>query len=75
MPLSESEGVGLSVGVMNIWHRYVDASSMRQLDILRRQYTDESIIAYIRKEETGMGIRVVKMEDFKCLRNDIIKIV
>lgn len=75
MPLTLSEGVGLSVGVLNIWHRHVDADSMRQLDLLRRQYTDESIIAYVRKEDAGMAIRVVNLEEFRCLRKDITKII
>ena len=71
MPLTLSEGVGYSVGVLNIWHKHVDADAMRQLDLLRRQYTDESIIAYIRGEEEGMGIRVVNLEDFKTLRSKV----
>ena len=71
MPLTLSEGVGLSVGVLNIWHKHVDADAMRHLDLLRRQYTDESIIAYIRGEEEGMGIRVVNLEDFKTLRSKV----
>ena len=71
MPLTLSEGVGLSVGVLNIWHKHVDADAMRQLDLLRRQYTDESIVAYIRGEEEGMGIRVVKLEDFKTIRSKV----
>ena len=71
MPLTLSEGVGYSVGVLNIWHKHVDADAMRQLDLLRRQYTDESIIAYIRGEEEGMGIRVVNLEDFKTMRSKV----
>ena len=71
MPLTLSEGVGLSVGVLNIWHKHVDADAMRQLDLLRRQYTDESIIAYIRGEEEGMCIRVVNLEDFKTMRSKV----
>ena len=71
MPLTLREGVGLSVGVLNIWHKHVDADAMRQLDLLRRQYTDESIIAYIRGEEEGMGIRVVNLEDFKTMRSKV----
>ena len=71
MPLTLSEGVGLSVGVLNIWHKHVDADAMRQLDLLRRQYTDESIIAYIRGEEEGVGIRVVNLEDFKTMRSKV----
>ena len=74
MPLTLSEGVGLSVGVLNIWHKHVDADAMRQLDLLRRQYTDESIIAYIRGEEEGVGIRVVNLEDFKNMRNRVTAI-
>ena len=59
MPLTKQESIGLGVGVLNIWDKYVD----------------DNVIAYIRKEESDIGIRVVKIEDFKCLRKDIIKIV
>tara|TARA_R110000824_G_scaffold308576_1_gene496005 strand:- start:1525 stop:1755 length:231 start_codon:yes stop_codon:yes gene_type:complete len=68
MPLTLSEGVGFSVGVMNIWERYVDADSMHQLDMLRRQYTDESIIAYLKGDGDGMSIRVVNLEEFRSAR-------
>ena len=68
MPLTIGESVGFSMGVLNIWDKYVDVDSMRQLDLLRKQYTDESIIAYLRREEQGMGIRVVNLEDFRDLR-------
>tara|TARA_R100000008_G_C3582297_1_gene169417 strand:+ start:2315 stop:2539 length:225 start_codon:yes stop_codon:yes gene_type:complete len=74
MPLTLSESVGLSVGVLNIWHRHVNADTMHQLDVLRRQYVDESIIAYIRSEDEGMGIRVVKLDEFKSLRNKVVAI-
>ena len=66
-----SESVGFSMGVLNIWDKYVDVDSMRQLDLLRKQYTDESIIAYLRREEQGMGIRVVNLEDFRDLRKKV----
>lgn len=65
------ESVGFSMGVLNIWDKYVDVDSMRQLDLLRKQYTDESIIAYLRREEQGMGIRVVNLEDFRDLRKKV----
>ena len=65
------ESVGFSMGVLNIWDKYVDVDSMRQLDVLRKQYTDESIIAYLRREEQGMGIRVVNLEDFRDLRKKV----
>ena len=71
MPLTISESVGFSMGVLNIWDKYVDVDSMRQLDLLRKQYTDESIIAYLRREEQGMGIRVVNLEDFRDLRKKV----
>ena len=71
MPLTISESVGLSMGVLNIWDRYVDVDTMRQLDQLRKQYTDESIIAYLRREEQGVGIRVVNLEDFRDLRKKV----
>ena len=71
MPLTISESVGLSMGVLNIWDRHVDVDTMRQLDLLRKQYTDESIIAYLRREEQGVGIRVVNLEDFRDLRKKV----
>ena len=71
MPLTISESVGLSMGVLNIWDRHVDVDTMRQLDQLRKQYTDESIIAYLRREEQGVGIRVVNLEDFRDLRKKV----
>ena len=76
MPLTRSESIGLGVGVLNIWDRYVDAHSMRQFDLVMNQYVDDDVIAYVRKEGTDVGIRVVKMEEFKCLRKNqsIIKI-
>ena len=76
MPLTRQESVGLGVGVLNIWDKYVDAHSMRQLDLVMGQYVDDDIIAYVRKENNDIGIRVVKMEEFRCLRKSpsIIKI-
>ena len=76
MPLTRQESVGLVVGVLNIWSDYVDAHSMRQLDLVMGQYVDDDIIAYLRKEDSGLGIRVVKLEELKCLRKNqnIIKI-
>ena len=76
MPLTRQESVGLGVGVLNIWSDYVDAHSMRQLDLVMGQYVDDDIIAYLRKEDSGVGIRVVKIEELKCLRKNqnIIKI-
>ena len=71
MPLTIGESVGFSMGVLNIWDKYVDVDSMRQLDLLRKQYTDESIIAYLRREEQGIGIRVVNIEDFRDLRKKV----
>ena len=68
MPLTRSESIGLGIGVLNIWDRYVDAHSMRQLDLVMNQYVDDNVIAYVRKEGDGLGIRVVKLEDFRCLR-------
>jgi hypothetical protein len=71
VPLTISESVGLSMGVLNIWDKYVDVDTMRQLDLLRKQYTDESIIAYLRREDQGVGIRVVNLEDFRDLRKKV----
>ena len=76
MPLTRQESIGLGVGVLNIWSDYVDAQSMRQLDLVMGQYVDDDIIAYLRKEDSDLGIRVIKLEEFKCLRKNqnIIKI-
>ena len=71
MPLTISESVGLSMGVLNIWDKYVDVDTMRQLDLLRKQYTDESIIAYLRRDDQGVGIKVVNLEDFRDLRKKV----
>lgn len=71
MPLTISESVGFSMGVLNIWEKYVDMNTMRQLDQLRKQYTDESIIAYLKREDQGVGIRVVNLEDFRDLRKKV----
>ena len=68
MPLTRSESIGLGIGVLNIWDRYVDAHSMRQLDLVMNQYVDDNVVAYVRKENDGLGIRVVKLEEFKSLR-------
>ena len=62
MPLTRSESIGLGVGILNIWDRYVDAHSMRQFDLVMNQYVDDDVIAYVRKEGNGVGIRVVKLE-------------
>ena len=71
MPLTISESVGFSMGVLNIWEKYVDVNTMRQLDQLRKQYTDESIVAYLKREDQGVGIRVVNLEDFRDLRKKV----
>jgi hypothetical protein len=71
VPLTISESVGFSMGVLNIWEKYVDVNTMRQLDQLRKQYTDESIIAYLKREDQGVGIRVVNLEDFRDLRKKV----
>ena len=70
MPLTRSESIGLGVGVLNIWDRYVDAHSMRQFDLVMNQYVDDDVIAYVRKEGNGVGIRVVKLEELQCLRKN-----
>ena len=70
MPLTRSESIGLGVGVLNIWDRYVDAHSMRQFDLVMNQYVDDDVIAYVRKEGDGVGIRVVKLEELQCLRKN-----
>ena len=68
MPLTRQESVGLGVGVLNIWDRYVDAHSLRQLDLIMNQYVDDNVVAYVRKEGGDVAIRVVKLEEFRCLR-------
>ena len=68
MPLTRSESIGLGIGVLNIWDRHVNAHSMRQFELIMNQYVDDNVIAYVRKESDGVGIRVVKLEEFKCLR-------
>ena len=70
MPLTRSESIGLGVGILNIWDRYVDAHSMRQFDLVMNQYVDDDVIAYVRKEGDGVGIRVVKLEELQCLRKN-----
>ena len=32
------------------------------------QYVDDNVVAYVRKEGGDVGIRVVKLEEFRCLR-------
>ena len=68
MPLTRQESVGLGVGVLNIWDEYVDAHSMRQLDLVINQYVDDRVIAYVRESDNDLGIRVVKMGEFRKLR-------
>ena len=68
MPLSRQESIGLGVGVLNIWDEYVDAHSMRQLDLVINQYVDDRVIAYVREDGNDLGIRVVKMGEFRKLR-------
>ena len=68
MPLTRSESIGLGIGVLNIWERHVNAHSMRQFDLVMNQYVDDNVIAYVRQEGDGLGIRVVKLEEFRCLR-------
>ena len=68
MPLTRQESIGLGVGVLNIWDEYVDAHSMRQLDLVINQYVDDRVIAYVREDGNDLGIRVVKMAEFRNLR-------
>ena len=68
MPLTRQESVGLGVGVLNIWSDYVDAPSMRQLDLVINQYVDDRIVAYVRNENDDLGIRVVKIDELRNLR-------
>ena len=68
MPLTRQESVGLGVGVLNIWSDYVDAPSMRQLDLVINQYVDDRVVAYVRNDDGDFGIRVVKLDEFHNLR-------
>ena len=68
MPLTRQESIGLGVGVLNIWDEHVDAHSLRQLDLIINQYIDDRIVAYVRNEGNDLGIRVVKLDEFRNLR-------
>ena len=68
MPLTTQESVGLGVGVLNIWDEYVDAHSIRQLDLIINQYIDDRVVAYVRDEDGDLGIRVVNIDKFRTLR-------
>ena len=66
MPLTRQESIGLGIGVLNIWDEYVNAHSLRQLNLIMDQYVDDRVIAYIRKNyDNTLGIRVVKLEEFR----------
>jgi len=68
MPLTRQESIGLGIGVLNIWDEYVNAHSLRQLNLIMDQYVDDRVIAYIRKDyDNTLGIRVVKLEEFRDL--------
>ena len=68
MPLSRQESIGLGVGVLNIWDEYVDAHSIRQLDLIINQYIDDRVVADVRDEDGDLGIRVVNIDKFRTLR-------
>ena len=68
MPLTRQESIGLGVGVLNIWSDYVDAPSMRQLDLVINQYVDDRVVAYVRNDSGDLGIRVVKLDEFRNFR-------
>jgi len=66
MPLTRQESIGLGIGVLNIWDEYVNAHSLRQLNLIMDQYVDDRVVAYIRKDyDNTLGIRVVKLEEFR----------
>ena len=68
MPLTRQESIGLGIGVLNIWDEYVNSHSLRQLNLIMDQYVDDRVIAYIRKDyDNTLGIRVVKLEEFRDL--------
>ena len=72
MPLTRQESIGLGVGVLNIWDEYVDAHSIRQLDLIINQYIDDRVVAYVRDEGDGLGIRVINIDKFRTLRTNKI---
>ena len=68
MPLTRQESIGLGVGVLNIWDDYVDAHSIRQLDLIINQYIDDRVVAYIRDQDGDLRIRMVNIGKFRTLR-------
>ena len=68
MPLTRQESIGLGVGVLNIWDEYVDAHSIRQLDLIINQYIDDRVVAYVRDEGDDLRIKVVNIDKFRILR-------
>ena len=68
MPLTRQESIGLGVGVLNIWDEYVDAHSIRQLDLIINQYIDDRVVAYVRDEGDDLGIKMVNIDKFRILR-------
>jgi hypothetical protein len=41
---------------------------MRQLDLVINQYVDDRVVAYVRNDGDELGIRVVKLDEFRNLR-------
>ena len=72
MPLTRQESIGLGVGVLNIWDEYVDAHSIRQVDLIINQYIDDRVVAYVRDEGDDLGIRVINIDKFRTLRTNKI---
>ena len=68
MPLTRQESIGLGVGILDIWGEYVNAHSLRQLDLIINQYIDDRVVAYVRDEDGDLGIRVVNIDKFRTLR-------
>ena len=68
MPLTRQESIGLGVGVLNIWDEYVDAHSIRQLDLIINEYIDDRVVAYIRDQDGDLRIRMVNIGKFRTLR-------
>ena len=68
MPLTRQESIGVGVGVLNIWDEYVDAHSIRQLDLIINQYIDDRVVAYIRDQDGDLRIRMVNIGKFRTLR-------
>lgn len=71
MPLTTQEGIGLGVGILNVWYEHVNAHTLRQMNMTVNQYVDDRVVAYIIKESEQLSIRVTNLEDYKKRSNII----